>query len=322
TAKRFSLEGSDALIPLLLSLVETGAEHGVAEMVFGMSHRGRLNVLANVLRKPYEMIVAEFEGTLLAKEATGDGDVKYHLGYSRDHTTATGRTVHLSLAPNPSHLEAVDPVIAGIVRAKQNRMGDAERARVVPVLIHGDAAFTGQGVVAETLWLSELTGYGSGGTIHVILNNQIGFTTPPEYYRFTGHPSDVAKVIQAPVFHVNGDDPEAAVHAARMAIAFREAFKKDVFINLVCYRRHGHNELDDPTFTQPLMYRQIEAHPTALAIYRRRLEAEGVVTGEDVDRRIAEFRELMSDAQSYARDFMPRQPVFALGGLWAGLTWA
>ncbi len=322
TAKRFSLEGGDALVPLLLTLVESGAEHGVAEMVFGMAHRGRLNVLANVLRKPYEMIVAEFEGTLLAKEATGDGDVKYHLGYSRDHTTATGTTVHLSLAPNPSHLEAVDPVIAGIVRAKQNRMGDAERARVVPVLIHGDAAFTGQGVVAETLWLSELTGYRSGGTIHVILNNQIGFTTPPEYYRFTGHPSDVAKVIQAPVFHVNGDDPEAAVHAARMAIAFREAFKKDVFINLVCYRRHGHNELDDPTFTQPVMYRKIAAHPTPLAIYRRRLEADGAVTAEDVDRRVAEFRELMGDAQSYARDFMPRQPVFAFGGLWKGLTWA
>jgi 2-oxoglutarate dehydrogenase E1 component len=322
TAKRFSLEGADALVPMLHALIEAGAEHGVGEMVFGMPHRGRLNVLANVLRKPYEMLVAEFEGALLAKEATGDGDVKYHLGYSHDHTTTGGKRVHLSLAPNPSHLEAIDPVIAGMVRAKQNRLRDGERTKVVPVLMHGDAAFTGQGVVAETLWLSELTGYRSGGTIHVIVNNQIGFTTPPEFYRFTGQPTDAAKDIQCPIFHVNGDDPEAAVHAARLAIAFRQVFKKDVFINLVCYRRHGHNELDDPTITQPVMYKKIAAHPTPLAIYRRRLEAEGVVTADDVDRRIAEFRELMTDAQSYARDFMPRQPVFAFGGLWNGLAWA
>jgi 2-oxoglutarate dehydrogenase E1 component len=322
TAKRFSLEGADALVPMLHALIETGAEHGVGEMVFGMPHRGRLNVLANVLRKPYEMLVAEFEGALLAKEATGDGDVKYHLGYSHDHTTSGGKRVHLSLAPNPSHLEAVDPVIAGMVRAKQNHLRDTERAKVVPVLIHGDAAFTGQGVVAETLWLSELTGYRSGGTIHVIVNNQIGFTTPPDFYRFTGQPTDAAKEIQSPIFHVNGDDPEAAVHAAQLAIAFRQTFKKDVFINLVCYRRHGHNELDDPTLTQPVMYRKIAAHPTPLAIYRQRLEAEGVVGKDEADRRVAEFRELMSDAQSYARDFMPRQPVFAFGGLWKGLGWA
>jgi 2-oxoglutarate dehydrogenase E1 component len=322
TAKRFSLEGSDALIPMLHALIDRGAEHGVDEMVFGMPHRGRLNVLANVLRKPYEMLVAEFEGALLAREATGDGDVKYHLGYSTDHKTGPGKTVHLSLAPNPSHLEAVDPVIAGMVRAKQNRKADADRGRVVPVLIHGDAAFTGQGVVTETLWLSELTGYRSGGTIHVIVNNQIGFTTPPEFYRFTGQPTDAAKEIQPPIFHVNGDDPEAAVHAARLAIEFRQTFKKDVFINLVCYRRHGHNELDDPTFTQPVLYRKIAAHPTTLAIYRQRLEADGVVSKEDGDRRIAEFRELMGDAQAYARDFMPRQPVFAFGGLWKGLGWA
>jgi len=322
TAKRFSLEGGDALVPFLHTLIEHGAEHGVSEMVFGMPHRGRLNVLANVLRKPYEMIVAEFEGALLAKEATGDGDVKYHLGYSHDHTTALGKKVHLSLAPNPSHLEAIDPIVAGIVRAKQNRARDLERAHVVPVLMHGDAAFTGQGVVAETLWLSELTGYRSGGTIHIIVNNQIGFTTPPEFYRFTGQPSDVAKVIQAPVFHVNGDDPEAAVHAAKLAIEFRQAFRKDVFINLVCYRRHGHNELDDPTFTQPVMYKKIAAHPTPLAIYRDRLEKDGVLPAGEGERRVTEFRELMGDAQSYARDFMPRQQVFAFGGLWKGLGWA
>ncbi len=322
TAKRFSLEGGDALIPLLDSLVEEGGTLGVEEMVIGMPHRGRLNVLANILRKPYEMILAEFEGTFLAKEATGDGDVKYHLGYSHDRLTRSGHKVHLSLSANPSHLEAIDPVIEGMVRAKQNHLGDTERSRVVPVLMHGDASFTGQGMVFETLGLSELHGYRTGGSIHIIVNNQIGFTTPPEAYRFTPYPSDVAKIIQAPVFHVNGDDPEAAVHAARLAIAFRQKFKKDVVIDLVCYRRHGHNELDDPTFTQPTMYRTIAGHPTPLALYRARLVAEEVSTDADVDRRVKEFRELLDDAHGYARDFMPRQPVFAFGGLWRGLGWA
>jgi 2-oxoglutarate dehydrogenase E1 component len=322
TAKRFSLEGGDALIPVLDALIEAGGQLGADEFVLGMAHRGRLNVLANVLRKPYEMIIAEFEGSQQAREATGDGDVKYHLGYSRDHITRAGRRVHLSLAANPSHLEAVNPVIEGMVRAKQTRKGDQESRRVVPLLIHGDAAFTGQGVVFETLWLSELDGYRTGGTVHVIVNNQIGFTTPPEAYRFTPYPSDVAKIIQAPVFHVNGDDPEAAVQAARLAIGFRQRFRKDVFIDLVCYRRQGHNELDDPTFTQPVMYRAIHAHPTPLALYRERLTAAGVTTADDAERRVREFRELLDDAQSYARDFMPRQPVFAFGGLWQGLGWA
>jgi 2-oxoglutarate dehydrogenase E1 component len=322
TAKRFSLEGSDSLIPILLALVEAGGDLGVEEFVLGMPHRGRLNVLVNVLRKPYEMVLAEFEGSLLAREATGDGDVKYHLGYSRDHTTHYGRKVHLSLSSNPSHLEAVNPVIEGMVRAKQSHLGDIERGRVVPVAMHGDAAFTGQGVVAETLWLSELEAYRTGGTIHIIVNNQIGFTTPPEDYRFTPYPSDVAKIIQAPVFHVNGDDPEAAVQAARLAIAFRQKFKKDVFIDLVSYRRHGHNELDDPTFTQPVMYQTIAAHPTPLTLYRGHLVEAGVATEADVDRRITEFRELLGDAQSYARDFMPRQQIFVFGGLWKGFTWA
>jgi 2-oxoglutarate dehydrogenase E1 component len=322
TAKRFSLEGAESLVPLLDTLVEEGGAQGVEEMVLGMPHRGRLNVLANVLRKPYEMILAEFEGSFLAKEATGDGDVKYHLGYSRDQVTRAGRTVHLSLSANPSHLEAVDPVIEGMVRAKQNRLGDTTRERVVPVLMHGDAAFTGQGVVAETLWLSELHGYHTGGTIHVIVNNQIGFTTSPEAFRFTPYPSDVAKVIQAPVFHVNGDDPEAAVQAARLAIGFRQRFKKDVIIDLVCYRKHGHNELDDPTFTQPVMYQRIASHPSPLAQYRERLLAEGVLASAEPDRRTAEFREVLDAAQSYARDFMPRLPVFAFGGLWKGLGWA
>ena len=322
TAKRFSLEGGDSLIPMLDTLIEEAGTLGVEEIVFGMPHRGRLNVLANVIRKPYEMILAEFEGALLAREATGDGDVKYHLGYSRDHTTRAGHKVHLSLSANPSHLEAIDPVIEGMVRAKQDRYGDRERSRVVPVLLHGDAAFNGQGVVTEILGLSELPGYHVGGTIHVIIDNQIGFTTPPGAYRFTRYPSDVTKIIQAPVFHVNGDDPEAAVQAARLAIGFRERFKKDAIINLVCYRRHGHNELDDPTFTQPLMYKTIAAHPSVLAQYRERLVSAGVIAADEVERRVADFRELMDAAQAYARDFMPRQPIFAFGGLWKGLGWA
>src|SRR5216110_2180733 len=322
TAKRFSLEGSDSLVPLLHTLIEDAGSLGVEEMVFGMPHRGRINVLADVLRKPYEMNIAEFEGSLLAKEATGDGDVKYHLGYSRDHATRAGRKVHLSLAANPSHLEAIDPVIEGMVRAKQQHLHDAEYARVVPVLMHGDASFTGQRAVAETLSLSALDGYRTGGTVHIIVNNQIGFTTPPEAYRFTPYPSDVAKIIHAPVFHVNGDDPEAAVQAARLAIGFRQRFKKDVFIDLVCYRRHGHNELDDPTFTQPVMYQEIARHPTPLAIYRERLLTAGTVKAEEVEADATDFREILDAAQGYARDFMPRQPIFAFGGLWKGFGWA
>jgi 2-oxoglutarate dehydrogenase E1 component len=322
TQKRFSLEGSDSLIPMLDLLADEAATLGVDEIVFGMPHRGRVNVLANILRKPYEMALAEFEGSLLAREATGDGDVKYHLGYSHDRMTPSGQRIHLSLSANPSHLEAIDPVVEGVARAKQDHMADVERGRVVPVLMHGDAAFTGQGVVAETLTLSELDGYRTGGTIHIIVNNQIGFTTPPEAYRFTPYPSDVAKIIQAPVFHVNGDDPEAAVQAARLAIGYRQRFKKDVIIDLVCYRRHGHNELDDPTFTQPLMYERIAKHPTAATQYRQRLVEAGVLTDEEAKRRTAEFRELLDDAQGYARDFSPRQQIFVFGGLWKGLGWA
>jgi 2-oxoglutarate dehydrogenase E1 component len=322
TQKRFSLEGSDTLIPVLETLVQEAGAQGVDEMVFGMPHRGRLNVLANVLRKPYETVIAEFEDALLAREATGDGDVKYHLGYSQDRTTRAGRTVHLSLSANPSHLEAIDPVVEGIVRAKQDHRGDTGRTRVVPVLVHGDAAFTGQGVVSETLWLSELDGFRTGGTIHVIVDNQIGFTTSPPAYRFTRYPSDVAKIIQAPVFHVNGDDPEAGVQAARLAIAFRQRFKKDAIINLVCYRRHGHNELDDPTFTQPVMYQGIAEHPSPLALYRARLVAAGDVGAAEADRRAEDFREILDAAQAYARDFMPRRPIFVFGGRWKGLGWA
>ncbi len=320
--KRFSLEGSESLIPMLDVMIEEAGGAGVEEIVMGMPHRGRLNVLANTLRKPYEMIFAEFEGAFLRADVQGDGDVKYHLGYARDHTTRGGRTVHISLLSNPSHLEAVDPVVEGIVRAKQRYRRDLERSQVVPLLIHGDAAFTGQGIVAETLSLSELGAYRTGGTIHIIVDNQIGFTTSPRDYRFTRYPSDIAKVIQAPVFHVNGDDPEAAVHAARLATAFRHQFKVDVIINLISYRRHGHNETDDPTFTQPVMYHEIAAHQTVRDLYAARLVREGVLTADDVARGMAELREIFDDALNYARDFQPRQQVFALGGVWKGMTWA
>ncbi len=320
--KRFSLEGAESLIPLLATLIEDGGNSGVEEIVMGMAHRGRLNVLANILRKPYEMIFAEFEGTFLRADIQGDGDVKYHLGYARDYTTRSGRTVHVSLCSNPSHLEAVDPIVEGIVRAKQHYRRDTERTRVVPLLIHGDAAFTGQGLVSEALALSELEAYRTGGTIHIIINNQIGFTTSPPDYRFTRYPSDVAKIIQAPVFHVNGDDPQAAVQAAQLAVAFRNTFKKDVIIDLVCYRRHGHNEGDDPTFTQPVMYKEIAAHPTVRRLYTERLTAEGAVTSDDVAKIAAELREMFAAALDYARDFMPRQQVFAFGGVWKGMQWA
>jgi 2-oxoglutarate dehydrogenase E1 component len=320
--KRFSLEGADALIPLLDTLIEESGESGVEEIVMGMSHRGRLNVLANVLRKPYEMIFSEFEGTFLRADVQGDGDVKYHLGYARDYTTRGGHKVHVSLCSNPSHLEAVDPVVEGIVRAKQNHRRDTVRTQVIPVLIHGDAAFTGQGIVAETLALSELEAYRTGGTIHIIINNQIGFTTSPPDYRFTRYPSDIAKVIQAPVFHVNGDDPEAVVQAARLAIAFRHAFRKDVIIDLICYRRYGHNEIDDPTFTQPVQYKEIAGHRSVRDLYAERLIAEDVSTAAEVDKEMAALREIFDDALNYARDFMPRQQVFALGGLWKGMQWA
>jgi len=320
--KRFSLEGGESLIPLLDFMIEAGADIGVEEVVVGMAHRGRLNVLAHVLNKPYHLIFSEFEGAFLPADIQGDGDVKYHLGYSHNQTTRAGQSVHLSLASNPSHLEAVNPVVQGIVRAKQNRLGDFERARVVPILIHGDASFTGQGIVSETLALSELDAYRTGGTIHIIINNQIGFTTSPKDYRFTRYPSDTAKEIQAPVFHVNGDDPEAAVQAARLAVAYRDRFKADVIIDLVCYRRHGHNEADDPTFTQPVLYEKIRAHKTSRELYEEQLLADGDTTNAEIDAFKQSLRKQFDEELNYARDFLPRQRVQALGGWWKSMHWA
>jgi 2-oxoglutarate dehydrogenase E1 component len=320
--KRFSLEGGEALIPLLDTVVEEAARLEADEIVMGMPHRGRLNVLAHVLAKPYQMLLAEFEGSFLPTDVQGDGDVKYHLGYSHDRRARTGRAIHLSLSPNPSHLEAVDPVVEGLVRAKQSYHGDGERRRVVPVLLHGDAAFTGQGVVYETLALSALAGFTTGGTIHIIINNRIGFTTSPEDYLVTRYPSDPANVIHAPVFHVNADDPEAAVQAARLAVAFRQAFRADVFVDFVCYRRHGHNELDDPTFTQPVLYHQIRNHPSVTELYRKRLAEGGVVDDARIARTREAVKSVLERALASAREHMPRQEVLALGGVWEGLTWA
>jgi 2-oxoglutarate dehydrogenase E1 component len=320
--KRFSLEGGEALIPLLDALVEEAARLDVAELVLGMPHRGRLNVLAHVLEKPYELIFAEFEGAPLPQEVHGDGDVKYHLGFSHDHRTAGGRAIHISLSPNPSHLEAVNPVVEGIVRAKQAYRDDVARRTVAPVLLHGDAAFVGQGVVFETLALGGLEGFTTGGTIHIIINNQIGFTTAPPDYLVTRYASDAAHAIPAPVFHVNADDPEAAVAAARLAVGYRQAFGADVVIDFVCYRRHGHNEGDDPTLTQPVLYEQIRNHPTVTAQYVKRLAADGVVDEAEAARLRGERRDRMDAAQKTAKRDMPRQPVTAFGGVWTGLGWA
>src|SRR5204863_10068507 len=241
------LEGAEALVLLLNTMIDEGAHFGGEQYIMSMAHRGRLNVLAHVLNKPYEVMLSEFMGTaLLTAEDSGDGDVKYHLGYANERPVTDKTKVKVSLVPNPSHLELINPIQQGIVRCKQSIFGDKGRGRVVPITMHGDAAFTGQGIVLETLNLSELPGYRTGGTIHIIVNNQIGFTTPPKQGRFTPYPTDVAKAIQAPIFHVNGDDPEACVHAARLAIAFRQQFHQDVLIDLWCYRKWGHNEVDEP----------------------------------------------------------------------------
>jgi 2-oxoglutarate dehydrogenase E1 component len=320
--KRFSLEGGESLLPLLDTLVESGASQGVDEVVIGMAHRGRLNVLAHLLHKPYEHILSEFEGAADAGRGDTEGDVKYHMGYSYDHVTGAGRKVHLSLSYNPSHLELVDPVIEGIVYAKQAYLRDDEGTRVVPVLVHGEAAFTGQGIVAETLNLSELDGYGTGGTIHVIINNQLGYTATPNETRFTPYPTDVAKQIQAPVFHVNADDPEAVVQVARVAMEFRQRFKVDVIIDLWCYRRHGHNEADDPTLTQPLMYQQIAQHPSTLNLYTSELVEGQRMAQDQVDDLRHRVRDRLDDAQEIAKRLQVAPRTASFGGVWQGLSWA
>jgi 2-oxoglutarate dehydrogenase E1 component len=282
--KRFSLEGSEGLIPLLDTIVEDAPSHGIRETVIGMAHRGRLNVLSNILGKSLESIFSEFEDSPLIDSPFGSGDVKYHKGFSNDRRVRSGERIHLSLTANPSHLEAVDPVVEGRARAKQMRARDPEGNTILPVLIHGDAAFAGQGIVAETLNLSKLAGYSTGGTIHVVVNNQIGFTTSPAEARSTLYCTDVAKMIQVPIFHVNGDDPEAVVHCVKEAMAYRQRFHEDVVIDMVCYRRQGHNEGDEPSFTQPLLYERIRQKESVRKVYTDALLERGVLQPEDVAR--------------------------------------
>ncbi|MEX0666221.1 MAG: multifunctional oxoglutarate decarboxylase/oxoglutarate dehydrogenase thiamine pyrophosphate-binding subunit/dihydrolipoyllysine-residue succinyltransferase subunit [Acidimicrobiia bacterium] len=294
--KRFSLEGAETLIPMLDIVCSLAADAGIAEVVMGMAHRGRLNVLANVIGKSYEQIFREFEGELDPTSTQGSGDVKYHVGATGKHVSAAGNDVLLTLAANPSHLEAVDPIVEGMARARADRLGKAEGEAVLPVLVHGDAAFAGQGVVAETFNLSEVAGYDVGGTVHVVVDNQLGFTTSPESGRSSVYATDVAKMVQAPIFHVNGDDPEAVVRVIRLAFAFRETFKKDVVVDLVCYRRYGHNELDEPAFTQPRMYELIEARPSVRTIYTNALIHRGDLTDEEVQATLADFQARLDQA--------------------------
>jgi 2-oxoglutarate dehydrogenase E1 component len=315
--KRFGLEGAETLVPALEQILKRGSQLGVKEFVLGMAHRGRLNVLANVIGKPYVAIFSEFQGVSANPEdVQGSGDVKYHLGTSADREF-DGSVVHLSLTANPSHLEAVNPVVLGKVRAKQRQRNDFDREQVVGLLLHGDAAMAGQGLVAETFVLSQLKGYGTGGTVHVVINNQIGFTTAPTYARSGLYCSDVAKLVQAPIFHVNGDDPEATLHVCRIAMEFRQQFKTDVVVDMFCYRRHGHNETDEPAFTQPLMYRKIASLPTTRQIYADRLIAEGVLTEEGSRAIESEFLERLDRAFETAKSYRPNKADW-LEGAWAG----
>ena len=317
--KRFGIDGGEVLIPAIEQIIKRGGQGGLKEIVIGMSHRGRLNVLANILGKPMRAIFSEFQGKENpSNDVLGSGDVKYHLGASGTRNF-DGHTVHLSLTANPSHLEFVNPVVEGKVRAKQVRANDVKSDTVLPLLLHGDAAFAGQGIIAETLMISELPGYRVGGTIHIVVNNQIGFTTMPQYSRSGPYPTDVAKTLAAPIFHVNGDDPQAVVHVARIATEFRQKFKRDVVIDIVCYRRHGHNEGDEPMFTQPLMYKEIAKHDTTRTIYERNLVAQRVLTQQEADEITANFTKKLDTAFGDTKDYIP-PTLDVFGGDWQGLT--
>jgi 2-oxoglutarate dehydrogenase E1 component len=317
--KRFGLDGGESMIPALEQIIKRGGALGVREIIVGMAHRGRLNVLSQVMGKPHRAIFHEFKGGSSTPDAVeGSGDVKYHLGASSDREF-DHNTVHLSLTANPSHLEIVDPVVLGKVRAKQDQFNATaeDRTMVMPLLIHGDASFAGQGVIAECFGLSGLRGHRTGGSVHFIVNNQIGFTTNPRFSRSSPYPSDVAKMIEAPIFHVNGDDPEAVVFAAKIATEFRQKFQKPVVIDMFCYRRHGHNEGDEPSFTQPLMYKAIATHPTTLEIYGNKLVGEGVVTAGEVDKMKADWRDRL-DAELEAAGGYRANKADWLDGRWAG----
>jgi len=299
--KRFSVEGGEASVAILDEIVDRAAGNDVHEIVIGMAHRGRLNILTNIIGKKPEQIFSEFDGNPYEGSTQGSGDVKYHLGAAGVRPSTSGREIVVSLAPNPSHLEAVNPVVEGIVRPKQDRLGDVQRKRVIPLLIHGDAAFAGQGVVAETLNMSQLDGYTTGGTIHFVINNQIGFTTQPDASRSSIYATDIARAVDAPVFHVNGDDPESCLRVAQLAFDFRQQFGKDVVIDMICYRRHGHNEGDDPSYTQPILYRKIRQHPSVATLYAERLVREKVVTNDEVERMKKAIKQRLSEAQELSQ---------------------
>ena len=324
--KRFGLEGAESAVPALESIIKVGGAHGVKEIVIGMPHRGRLNVLANVMQKPFKVIFHEFSGgSSNPDDVGGSGDVKYHLGASTDREF-DGNKVHLSLTPNPSHLEAVNPVVLGKVRATQRLRGidrtldreDELQDEVLPILMHGDAAFAGQGIVAECFGFSGVPGYSTGGTIHFVVNNQVGFTTSPAFARSSPYPSDVGKIVQAPIFHVNGDDPEAVTFATKVATEFRQKFNRDVVIDMWCYRRFGHNESDEPAFTQPLMYAKIREHRSVATLYGERLVAEGLLSVEDVAAMEAAFIDRLELDFEAAPGFAPSKAEW-FGGRWAGL---
>jgi len=303
--KRFGLDGAESLIPALEQIIKRGGQMGVKEVKIGMPHRGRLNVLANLLQKSYKRIFNEFAGEFSNTTEESAGDVKYHLGASSNREF-DGNSVHVSLTDNPSHLEAVNPVVLGQARAKQFFHKDAKRNKVIPILIHGDAAFAGQGIVAECFSMSGLPGHNTGGTIHFIINNQIGFTTSPRFARSSPYPSDLGKVIDAPILHCNGDDPESVVHCAKIAIEFRQKFNKDVVIDMICYRRFGHNEGDEPSFTQPLMYKKIRQHPTTLNVYGNKLIEEKTISKTEFDEMIKNFKNLLEEQYKTAKDYKPK----------------
>ena len=312
--KRFGLDGGESLIPALEQIIKISGQSQVKEVKIGMSHRGRLNVLANVLQKSYKRIFNEFAGEFGDLSDEGAGDVKYHLGASSNREF-DGNSVHVSLTDNPSHLEAVNPVVLGQTRAKQYFHKDKERNKVIPILIHGDAAFAGQGVVAECFAMSGLPGHNTGGTIHIVVNNQIGFTTSPRFARSSPYPSDVAKMVDAPIIHVNGDDPEAVVYATRIATEFRLKFNRDVVVDLICYRRFGHNEGDEPSFTQPLMYEKIRSHPSTTKVYGKKLVDEKTISNESLDNSIKNFKDLLDDQFKTAKDYKPKIAWFE--GTWS-----
>ncbi|QBF30437.1 2-oxoglutarate dehydrogenase E1 component [Thalassococcus sp. S3] len=316
--KRFGLDGGESLIPAMEQIIKRGGALGVREIVIGMPHRGRLSVLANVMKKPYRAIFNEFQGgSFKPDEVDGSGDVKYHLGASSDREF-DGNSVHLSLTANPSHLEAVNPVVLGKARAKQDQLNDHDRTAVLPILLHGDAAFAGQGVVAEGFGLSGLRGHRTGGTMHIVVNNQIGFTTAPHFSRSSPYPTDIALMVEAPIFHVNGDDPEAVVHAAKVATEFRQKFNKDVVIDIFCYRRFGHNEGDEPMFTNPMMYKRIKTHKTTLSLYTERLVKDGLIPEGEIEDMKAAFQAHLNEEFEAGRDYKPNKADW-LDGRWSHL---